>query len=158
MDIIMTGYAGQKETVLLVQRCREQLLSRLPEYLIEAAGGMDRDCEPPESCLPVSRVKITAGGVCAALWILGEKLCTGLCADLRLVPIRQETVEICEILDLDPYVLRSDGAWLIAVRDAEEVLRQCAWKGIPAAKIGETTPEDARILSCGDVTRYLERI
>ena len=154
----MTGYAGQRETALLAQRCRQQLLSRLPEYLVEVAGDMDRDYEPPESCLPVSRVKITAGGVCAALWILGEKLCTGLCADLRSVPVRQETIEICEVLDLDPYVLRSDGAWLIAVRDAEEALSQCAWQGLPAAKIGETTPGEARVLSCGDVTRYLDRM
>ena len=97
----MTGYAGQRETALLAQRCRQQLLSRLPEHLVEAAGDMDRDYEPPESCLPVSRVKITAGGVCAALWILGEKLCTGLCADLRSVPVRQETIEICEYFDIN---------------------------------------------------------
>ena len=77
--------------------------------------------------------------------------------DLRSIPIRQETVEICEILDLDPYSLRSDGAWLIAVDDAQQALLWCRIRNIPAAKIGETTGGDARILECGDVTRYLER-
>lgn len=153
----MTGYAGQKGTADLAAAKKEMLRKSLPDPLLEAAQVMAADYEPPESCLPAARVKIAAGGVSGALWLLGEKLQTGLTADLRAVPIRQETVEICEELDLDPYLLRGDGAWLMAVEDAEEALIQCRMHSVPAAKIGETSPGMARVLACGDVTRYLER-
>lgn len=153
----MTGYAGQKETAVLAERCEDRLGREFPLSVIEDAKAMAADYEPPEECLCRARAGITSGGVAAALWILGEKLQSGLRVDLRSVPIRQETVEICEILDLDPYSLRSDGAWLIAVDDAQQALLWCRIRNIPAAKIGETTGGDARILECGDVTRYLER-
>ena len=153
----MTGYAGQKGTADLAARYEEKLLALFPLSLVDAAKAMAQDCEPPEDCFPEARVKISEGGVAAALWFLGEKLQTGLSADLRSVPIRQETVEICEVLDLDPYTLRGDGAWLIAVRDAAQALRLCRSRGIPAAKIGETTEDAARVLACGEIVRYLER-
>ena len=157
MDIVMTGYAGQKETAVLAERFEDRLRREFPLPVIEAAKKLASDYEPPEECMSKAHVRITAGGVAAALWILGEKLQSGLNVDLRSIPIRQETVEICEILDLDPYSLRSDGAWLIAVADAEQALLLCRIRNIPAAKIGETTGGDARVLACGEVTRYLER-
>lgn len=153
----MTGYAGQKETARLAARHREMLLARFPLSLVDAAANMAQNYEPPEACLPETRVRIGAGGVTAALWILGEKLQSGLTADLLSIPIRQETVEICELFDLDPYELSGDGAWLIAVADAEEAVWHCSSKGIPASRIGTTTPGEARVLSCGEITRYLER-
>lgn len=153
----MTGYAGQKETADLAARYEARLRRELPLSVTEAARSLASDCRPPEECMSRAGVRITEGGVAAALWILGEKLQSGLNVDLRSVPIRQETVEICEILDLDPYSLRSDGAWLIAVADAQEALLWCRVRKIPAAKIGETTAQEARVLACGDVTRYLER-
>lgn len=154
----MTGYAGQKGTADLSAKYEEQLLRRLPSFLIDDAKALVREYEPPEVCMPVSRVRIMAGGVPAALWLLAEKLQTGLCADLRAVPIRQETVEICEVLDVDPYELRADGAWLIAVRDAQETLLLCRLAGIPAAKIGSTAAGADRTLACGEIIRYLERV
>ena len=153
----MTGFAGQKGTAQLVSDREEWLLGHFPASIVYAAKTLDRDYEPPEECVPEARVKISFGGVTAALWILGEKLQTGLAVDLRAVPIRQETVEICEELDLDPYELRGDGAWLIAVKDAEEAVLRCRILGIPAVKIGETTADTARVLTCGEIVRYLER-
>ena len=153
----MTGYAGQSKAAELAVKYERKLLELFPAILVDEAKRIARDCEPPEGCLPEARVRILAGGVSAALWILGEKLQSGLRVDLRAIPIRQETVEICEALDLDPYDLPGDGAWLIAVKDAEDALLLCRSHGIPAAKIGETTADDARILACGDIMRYLER-
>ena len=41
---------------------------------------------------------ITEGGIFGALWEIGEASGTGITADLRKIPIKQETVEICEVL------------------------------------------------------------
>ena len=86
----MTGFAGQKGTAQLASDREEWLLGHFPASIVYAAKTLDRDYEPPEECVPEARVKISFGGVTAALWILGEKLQTGLAVDLRAVPIRQE--------------------------------------------------------------------
>ena len=50
------------------------------------------------------------GGFLSALWKMAEASEVGLEADFRKVPIRQETIEVCEIFDLNPYKLQADGA------------------------------------------------
>ena len=42
------------------------------------------------------------GGFLSALWKMAEASEVGLEADFRKVPIRQETIEVCEIFDLNP--------------------------------------------------------
>ena len=49
------------------------------------------------------------GGFLSALWKMAEASEVGLEADFRKVPIRQETIEVCEIFDLNPYKLQADG-------------------------------------------------
>lgn len=48
----------------------------------------------------------------------------GLEADFRKVPIRQETIEVCEIFDLNPYKLQADGAVLIGIRGGEALVQR----------------------------------
>ncbi len=157
MDIVMIGYAGLGGTADLARQRRSELLRHLPADLVDDACSMVREYPVPEECGAYARVKVGAGGVETGLWLLGEKLCSGLDADLRKIPIRQETVEVCEVLGLDPYVLRGGGSWLIAVSDAEEAVSICRVRGIPAERIGETRPGAARVLRCGEIMRYLER-
>ena len=57
------------------------------------------------------------GGVLCALWKMAEASGTGLKADLRKIPIRQETIEICEKFDLDPYRLLSSGSVLLGTTE-----------------------------------------
>ena len=47
------------------------------------------------------------GGILRALWKMAEASRVGLRADLRKIPVRQETIEICERFDLNPYKLLS---------------------------------------------------
>ena len=43
------------------------------------------------------------GGFLSALWKMAEASQVGLEMDFSKVPIRQETIEICEIFDINPY-------------------------------------------------------
>ena len=49
------------------------------------------------------------GGFLSALWKMAEASQVGLEMDFSKVPIRQETIEICEIFDINPYKLNSEG-------------------------------------------------
>ena len=64
------------------------------------------------------------GGFLSALWKMAEASEVGLEADFRKVPIRQETIEVCEIFDLNPYKLQADGAVLIGIRGGEALVQR----------------------------------
>ncbi len=48
----------------------------------------------------------------------------GLEADFRKVPVRQETIEVCEIFDLNPYKLEADGAVFIGICGGEALVQR----------------------------------
>ena len=80
----------------------------------------------------------------------------GLDIDLRAIPLRQETVEICEYYDLNPYQLISSGSMLIATTDGNELLKQLHQEDIPAALIGRANDSKDRILWNDGERRFLE--
>ena len=102
------------------------------------------------------------GGFLSALWKLAEASEVGLIqvknlADFRKVPIRQETIEVCEIFDLNPYKLQADGAVLIGIRGGEALVQRLRNEGFMAEVIGQTNSGNDRLLYSGGSARYLER-
>lgn len=98
-----------------------------------------------------------SGGILAALWKMAEASEVGLTIDLRKIPIRQETIEIFERYDLNPYKILSQGAILIGISGGEGLVQELKNKGIPAAVIGQATDGNDRLLYSGENVRYLER-
>lgn len=97
------------------------------------------------------------GGVLCALWKMAEASGTGLEADLRKIPVRQETIEICEKFDLDPYRLLSSGSVLLGTVRGRELAEAFNQRKIPAAVIGRAVKGNNRILYSGKITRFLDR-
>lgn len=97
------------------------------------------------------------GGFLSALWKMAEASQVGLTADLRKVPIRQESIEICEIFDVNPYRLYAKGAVLVGIPSGETLAFQYDRMGISAAVIGQTNSRSDRLLYSGGNVRYLER-
>ncbi len=97
------------------------------------------------------------GGFLSGLWKVAEVSQVGLEADFRKVPVRQETVELCEVLDLNLYRLRSDGAFLVGIPSGEGLVRKCQAAGLPAAVIGQANAGNDRLLYSGENFRYLDR-
>ncbi len=97
------------------------------------------------------------GGFLSALWKMAEASEVGLEADFSRVPIRQETIEICEIFDVNPYRLLSDGAILVGVPAGEALVNRLLRDGVMAAVIGQTNAGNDRLLYYNGNGRYLER-
>ncbi len=96
-------------------------------------------------------------GLLAALWEMGEYYDSGFSLDMNEIPLRQETVEVCERLDLDPFSLPSEGC-VILVTDHPAGLREHLLKaGIPAAIVGSLCEARARILRNKEKVRYLDK-
>lgn len=169
--VLVAGWIALEATALLARRKEEELQKRLPEGLIRKAAGFDNDAFLAElSAKNIQgilgtkkengRVEIRGvleGGIFHALWDLAEEGRRGLDLEVRSIPIRQETVEICEVFDLNPYQARSGGCCLIAASNGVMTLNRLRQAGIPAVCIGIVTKGPARILRNGEDIRYLDK-
>jgi hydrogenase maturation factor len=99
---------------------------------------------------------VTEGGIFGALWEVAEGSGCGLEINLLDIPIRQETVEVCEEFGINPYELISSGSMLITTPDGLGVVRQLQKAGINAAVVGKVTKGNDRVLLSGDEKRFLE--
>ena len=87
---------------------------------------------------------------------MGQRGGVGLEIDLKKIPVRQETIEICEFFDLNPYKLVSGGSLLIATEDGNALVRALEQEGISSVVIGKVTDSNDRVLLNGEERRFLE--
>ena len=162
-DIVMSKWIGMEGSVSIVAAKEKELLERFPKAMIDQIKKMlPNCCVNAEAALAVksgvsAMHDISSGGIYGALYELSEAAGVGLEIDLRAIPIRQETVEICEYLGLNPYYLKSGGSMLMVCDHGQELVRLLEKEGIYAAVIGRTTSENAKaVINEGEIS-YLER-
>lgn len=171
-DLLAVGYtallgtsmaAGDGEAALLdrfsaryVRECRNLYEKWKPSMLLEAF-----DARKERSIL--TRLGASAwypageGGVMAALWHFFDGFGLGFEMDLRKLPIRQETVEVCEVFDLNPYRLQSQGCILLTAPSGPKLLQNLEKEGILAVLIGRTRSAIGREIYSGEVHSFLDR-
>ena len=93
----------------------------------------------------------------AALWDYFDGFGLGFEIELRLLPIRQETVEVCEVFDVNPYRLQSEGCALLTAPNGGDLVRQLGKMGIQAVVIGKTKAGIKRQIFNGETETYLDR-
>lgn len=162
-DIVITKWIGLEATTILAKEKEEELKKRFPSGLVDTAISFDQML----SVVPESRIAmehgvtamhdITEGGVFGALWEMASGAGVGLEVDIKKIPIRQETVEICEYFNVNPYQIMSSGSMMIAAYDGHELVRKLEKAGIHAAVVGRTNGGNDRILRNGEDVRYLDK-
>ena len=162
-DILVTKWIGVEGTSIIAKEKKEELLKRFPESFVETAAGFDQYL----SVLPESRIAaehgvsamhdVTEGGIYGALWEVAEASGIGLEIDLKAIPVRQETIEICEYFELNPYYLISSGCMLMAADRGHDLVQKLKEAGIPAVVIGKAVPGKARRIRNGGEESFLER-
>ncbi len=162
-DIIITKWIGLEGTADLAARNQEGLLTRYPAYLVEEAAAFDRYYSIlPEAATAVKSGGCTMhdaseGGIFAGLWEMAEGAGVGLTIDMKKLPLRQETVEVCEFCNVNPYELRSGGSLIIASPEGTAVVEALAAEGIPAVIVGRFTDSNERLILNEDEVRYMDR-
>jgi hydrogenase maturation factor len=162
MDIVVTKWIALEGTVILATEQEEKLRTRYSQpFLDKAKAYVTQLSVLPEAAVAagsgVSAMhNASQGGVFAALWELAEASGVGLEIDLKKIPIRQETVEICEFFNINPYKLMSQGSMLMAAEDGNALVRALDAAGIPAAVIGKATDSNDRVLVGDGERRFLE--
>lgn len=174
-SLIVAGSIAMRAAAELVQENEGELRTRFPSFITEpvknyrdvfaakkvfapeeeaSARVLLPDEEETGICFGAA---LGYGGIFNYLWSLGEALDAGMEIDILKIPIRQETVEICEYFDIDPYYADSKGAYLLVSSDSGTTLEWLRAQDIYGARIGRLTDGRARVIHYPDHTRYLDR-
>ena len=162
-DVVISKWIGLEGTAFLAKQYRKKLLERYPAWLVEEAAGFDRFLSViPEAATAVKSGvcgmhDVSRGGIFGALWELAQRAGVGLEIDMKKIPVRQETIEICEFFELNPYELLSGGCLLMAADNGRRLADALTREGIPAAVIGRTTSGKDRVVFHDGERRYLDR-
>lgn len=141
----MTGWIALAGTAALALRYEQELRGHYPLSLIEHAKAFDRQMSVGAVARAITHFGTAAvhdlsqGGIFNALWEMADRAGVGLEVDLKKIPVRQETIEICEYFDVNPYYLYSAGALLVGTEHGEALVSHLAAQGIFAAVIGRAT-------------------
>ena len=118
-DVVMTKWMGLEGTSLIASARMQELAARYPLGLVEQAADFDRFLSViPEAATAVqsgvsAMQAVREGGVFGGLWQLAKANGVGLVIDLKQIPVKQETIEVCEFYDVNPYELLSGGSMLM---------------------------------------------
>ena len=156
-DILVSGCIASGGARKLAKQHMQKLLERYSESYIRKA--LER--KDPEPVLPALKgIKsirpIAEGGIYAALWESAKELDCGLRVQLYDIPVFQDTIEICNTLDADPYTIGSVGQFLIYAENGLSALEELRAAGYTDAQlIGHTSQDKKRLIIYGEVERFL---
>lgn len=162
MDIVISKWIGMEGTSIIAGEREDDLLRRYPPDIIcgakEAGGYLSVASEAAIALKSgvYTMHDVRNGGIFGALWEVSRKIGVGLCVDLKKIPVKQETIEVCEFFDLNPYQLLSGGALLMVAADGRGLVKALEEENIPACIIGSTNGTNDKIVVNQDETRYLE--
>ncbi len=161
-DLVVAGTVGKNGVKTALSAKEKEISARFPEWFVrrirqqaeektELIPDLLQDCDAGEW------EEVSEGGILAALWTISGAYEQGISFELRKIPIAQETVEICELFDLNPYRLSSGECLLMAVRNGGDAVKILNEAGIPAAVIGKVEKGIARKMTGIGATGFLER-
>ena len=168
MVIAFIGYAGLVGTGEIVSAEREKLLGRFSgsflDKTVDLCKKAETESEEIRELLDNSGASYieTTDGVYNALWMLatgdGKKgHGFGLEVELKKIPVRQETIEITNEVDVNPYKMSSNGAFVALFEDEDSVYEIFSKKCVPFSLIGGIIKGNRRITKIGvDKITYLE--
>ena len=160
-EIILCGYTGLEGTLRLVEEAEADLRTRFTPSFIKKTKRCKESLILPKQILKLPEEAKSRqcgdGGVLCGLRELAEAEKIGFEIDFSKLALKQETVEICEFFQLNPYLLTSAGSYLVLTEHGEETLESLKNAGVPAVRIGFVKEQNARTLVNGEETRYLDR-
>lgn len=155
-NLVMVGFTAAAGSGMLSSNHKAELRTRYTEDFLASSDKLFDDIdikEKVENVLAAENYKtyiepVNDGGVFGALWTLCEALDCGCEVDVKSVPIKQATIEVSEFFDINPYILRGDGAFLyVTDKEAEEITY--------GVIIGKLTKNADRVIINGETRSFL---
>lgn len=161
-DLVVAGAIAKKGVRAAVDKKRDVLearFSKLFMWNLETALNEKLNLTPEQMTAAGATEweYIEEGGILAALWNLSGAYAQGITFSLLKFPVKQEIIEVCELLDLNPYRLWSGECVLMAADHGEDLVARLAEEGVRAKVIGKVEKGIARKMTGVGGTGYLER-
>jgi len=161
-DIVMTKAVGLEGTAVLAEEHEEEFMRRFTSLYINNAKAFINEISIVNEAAVAIKHGVVAmhdmsdSGVFGALWELGEAGNCGLKVDLRKINVRQETIELTNHLNINPYLMPSSGSLLMVTNDGLGLVSELEAVGIAAFIIGKITEDNDRVIINEDEKRFLE--
>ena len=165
-SIVMCGYAGMLGTDILIKNNAKMIAERFGNNFSKGYVFGTAECNITKAAEALHEYiendtgnrsgkvlymhDISCGGVYAALWQLGRFGGCGFTVNNDKIAIKQETIEICEALDKNPYLIDGTGGFLLVCDNPEEILKSMTEQGIVANLIGRINKTGERCVAFGD--------
>ncbi len=162
MDILIANWIALEGTVILAAEKEQELLTRYTAPFLDKTKALKKFLDIQKAAQIAAGHGVGAmkdgsrGGIFGTLWEFAEASGIGLEIDLKKIPIRQETVEVCEFLGVNPYELHAGGCLLMAAEDGNALVQALEREGIFATVIGKATAGNDRVLLNEEERRFLE--
>lgn len=162
--VIITKHIALETASALARENENELLKRFHQDMVRSAKLFEKEMSAEREIeimfsekIPAFMLPLGEGGLLAALWHISEKLKMGMEIDMQAVPVRQETIEICEYYSLNPYELPSGGSLMIVTMEERKALRALKNAGINAVPVGSLNHGNDRLLLHGGVRSFLNK-
>ncbi|ANF23426.1 AIR synthase family protein [Thermococcus piezophilus] len=164
--IILTKWAGLEGTSIIANEREEELVKVFGREFVERAKSFISMISVVEDALTANEAGVdamhdpTEGGITNGLHEMADSAKLGLKVYAEKIPIREETLKICEFYGLNPLALISSGALIIAApkENADDIISALEGKGINASVIGEFLEDkDSKVIVENGRERPLER-
>ncbi len=162
-DLIVAGYAGLAGTSRIVKDMKPALIQWFTkDYLRQfeglSLGDMNQENWEYWKIRGASEWEPAGdGGILTAVWNLLGAYGLGAEFSLRLIPVKQGTIEICERFGLNPYRLYSEGCYVLASENGGRLVKQLEIQNMKAAVIGITTKDIAKVMTDNGERSFLNR-
>ena len=153
-ELVMTKWAGLEGTAIIARDKEGELKERFHEDFIERAQNLFKNLSVVKDAMIAKKIGVTSmhdvteGGIFGALWEVAAASKVGIEVDLTKIPIKQENIEICELM--------SSGCMLISTDRGNALVEALKKEGITSAIIGNVIEGNDRIIVNDDERRYLE--
>lgn len=163
MDIVLIGGVGTEGALRILNMREEELGKRFIPNFFSGLKKCNQELVVMDGLKMAIEAKAVAlhqlsdGGILAGLWELGEAANLGLEVDLKKMTIRQDVIEVCEFVGVNPYQLSSIGSVLVVLEEGEAFVEKLQKEQIVSSVIGRTTDKNERVILNGGEKRFLDR-
>ena len=153
-EIVMVGQAGLMGADIILKEKREELHTRFPDFYLDMASVKEDAYSIADAARKIADSGMdicymhdgSSGGVYGALWQIGVWMDKGFEVQHVDIPIRQETIEICEFFNINPYLLDATGCLFAVVEDGKMLVEYLAEQEMEAAVIGVVTEKKEKLI------------
>ncbi|MFA5527949.1 MAG: AIR synthase family protein [Peptostreptococcales bacterium] len=156
-SIILTKYAGLEGTGIIAYDYEEELKAKVSMDVIDNAKSFLEEISVVEEGLIGGRLgatsmhDVTEGGILGAVWETCQSSKLGARIRVDAIPVKEETLKICDVYGIDYLRLISSGCMLMTISadKKDNLLKQLKAKGILATAIGVMTEKDVIMVKDG---------